>query len=281
MVPSPTAAARVPGRWSAAPDDRAPDDGRQPDRPGGPTAPMAPCAEARPSRSTSSGSSSGRRNRSTAGKRRARPGPVALAHGAAGEHDPQRRVGRLELRQLALPADHLLLGGLADRAGVDDHEVGRLERRRLGAARPRAGGRPSPRSRSGSSGSRASRSRSSAAPPARGGTPRRARRRRRPDPRAGRRTRRHDVEDGQRAGGRSVDHRSEWRSWAIRSARWGHVARSRRGPHRRRRSAPRVARAPRRTTRGRHGSRCLPWARVPSRCATAATALTVCWSKRW
>ena len=35
---------------------------------------------------------------------------------------------------MALPADHLLLGALADRARVDDDEIGRLERRRLLAA---------------------------------------------------------------------------------------------------------------------------------------------------
>ena len=118
IVPSPTAAARVEGRWSAAPTTVRPTTvvmPIEPRRASDPTAPIAPCAEARPSRSTSSGSSSGRRKRSTAGKRRAQAGPVALADGAPGQHDAQRRVGGLELGQLALPADDLLFGRLADR----------------------------------------------------------------------------------------------------------------------------------------------------------------------
>jgi hypothetical protein len=36
---------------------------------------------------------------------------------------------------VSLATDHLLLGGLADRAGVDHDEVGRLHRGRLGTAR--------------------------------------------------------------------------------------------------------------------------------------------------
>ena len=70
---------------------------------------------------------------------------------------------RLQPREVAHAADHLLLGRLADRAGVDDDEVGRLE---AGAsAQPAARARrPSPPSRCGSSGSRASRRGSAAGP---------------------------------------------------------------------------------------------------------------------
>ena len=62
-------------------------------------------------------------------------GPVGFADGAAGQHDPQRGVGALERGQVALPADDLLFGRLADGAGVDHDQVGRVEGRRLGAAR--------------------------------------------------------------------------------------------------------------------------------------------------
>ena len=58
-------------------------------------------------------------------------GPIRLPDGAAGQDDPQRGVGGLEAGEVALPADHLLLGGLADRAGVDDDEVGVIESGRL------------------------------------------------------------------------------------------------------------------------------------------------------
>ena len=64
----------------------------------------------------------------------AQAGPIGLAHGAAGQDDAHRRIGRLEPAELAHPADDLLLGALADRAGVDDDEVGALERLRLLAA---------------------------------------------------------------------------------------------------------------------------------------------------
>ena len=131
-------------------------------------------------------------------------GPVALADGAAGQHDPQRRVGDLELRQLALPADDLLLGRLADRAGVDDDEVGGLDRRAPRRSRPRAGGPPSPRSRCGSSGSRASRRGSSAGRRPRGGTPSTRASAAAAGPRRRHGARRQDVEHGQRAGGRAV-----------------------------------------------------------------------------
>ena len=52
---------------------------------------------------------------------------IRLTDGAAGENDTHGRVRHLELRQLAHPADDLLLGALADRAGVDDHQVRDLE----------------------------------------------------------------------------------------------------------------------------------------------------------
>ena len=95
---------------------------------------------------------------------------IGLAHRAAGQHDAHRRVGRLELGELALPADDLLLGALADGAGVDDDEVGVLEGRSPPRSRRAAGGRPSPRSRSGSSGSRASRGGTAAGSGRRAGT---------------------------------------------------------------------------------------------------------------
>ena len=59
--------------------------------------------------------------------------PVRLADRAPGEHDPHSRVRRLQPGEVALPADDLLLRALPDRAGVDDHEVRRVDRRRLGA----------------------------------------------------------------------------------------------------------------------------------------------------
>ena len=63
-----------------------------------------------------------------------------FAHGTAGEDDTQRRVGRLEAPQIALPANDLLLGRLADRAGIDDDKVRGFELRRLVAP----GGEQSP-----------------------------------------------------------------------------------------------------------------------------------------
>ncbi len=63
------------------------------------------------------------------------PGPVGLADRATGHDDAHPGVRLLEPRQLPLPADDLLLRGLPDRAGVDHDQVGRLERRRLRAAR--------------------------------------------------------------------------------------------------------------------------------------------------
>ncbi len=68
------------------------------------------------------------------------PGPVRFADRAAGQHDPHARFRGLESRELAHPTDDLLLGALADRASVDDDEVGALERGRLLAA----GGQQSP-----------------------------------------------------------------------------------------------------------------------------------------
>ena len=127
-VPAATARARVPARWSATPTTVRPTVGRRPDRAdrrlGGRQ--PEPIDELR----LLVGAQEEVDRRVAA----AQPGPVRLAHGAAGQHDAQPRVGRLEPRELALPADHLLLGALADRAGVDHDEVGRLERRRLLAA---------------------------------------------------------------------------------------------------------------------------------------------------
>ena len=56
---------------------------------------------------------------------------LGFSHRAAGHHDAHPRVGRLESSKVPLPSDHLLLRALADRAGVDDDEVGGLERRRF------------------------------------------------------------------------------------------------------------------------------------------------------
>ena len=132
--PPSRAAARLAARWSAAPTTVRPTWVVAPVAGPAMARPMPPWADASPSRSTSSGSSSGRRNRSTAGIAAPKSGSVGLAHGTAGQDDPQARVRRLELGQLALPADHLLLGGLADRAGVDHDQIGRLESARLVAA---------------------------------------------------------------------------------------------------------------------------------------------------
>ena len=63
------------------------------------------------------------------------PAPVPLPDGAAGQDDPHPRVRRLERSQDPLAPDHLGLGRLADRAGVDDDQVGHVHRRRLGASR--------------------------------------------------------------------------------------------------------------------------------------------------
>ncbi len=60
---------------------------------------------------------------------------VGLADRAAGQDDAQARVRGLQPVQVALPADDLLLGTLADRARVDHDEIGGLEAHRLGAAR--------------------------------------------------------------------------------------------------------------------------------------------------
>ena len=64
----------------------------------------------------------------------AQPGPVRLAHRAAGQHHAQAGVGRLEPGEMTLPPDDLLLGAFADGAGVDHDEVGRFEAGRLGAS---------------------------------------------------------------------------------------------------------------------------------------------------
>jgi hypothetical protein len=60
---------------------------------------------------------------------------VGFADRAARHHDAQPRVRVLQPGEMALPADHLLLRGLADRAGVDHDQARLVERRRLGAAR--------------------------------------------------------------------------------------------------------------------------------------------------
>ena len=60
-------------------------------------------------------------------------GLVVGPHGTTGEHDPQARPCLAQAGQGAHPPDHLLLGGLADGAAVDDHEVGRFEPRGFGA----------------------------------------------------------------------------------------------------------------------------------------------------
>ena len=62
-------------------------------------------------------------------------GPIRLAHGAAGHDDTQCGICGFQAGEMALPADHLLLGGLADGAGVDHDEVRPLEVRGLFAAR--------------------------------------------------------------------------------------------------------------------------------------------------
>ncbi len=69
------------------------------------------------------------------------PGAIRLADGAAGQHDAQPGVGGLEPGELALPADDLLLGALADGAGVDDDEVGGLDRA-AASSQPAASSRP-------------------------------------------------------------------------------------------------------------------------------------------
>src|SRR4029079_12325540 len=59
----------------------------------------------------------------------AQPVTFGLADRTARHHDAQPWVRRLQSREVALPTDDLLLSALADRAGIDDDEVGSLERR--------------------------------------------------------------------------------------------------------------------------------------------------------
>ena len=128
-VPLPDRRARgSPARWSATPTTV------RPTVVVAPSAPIGACADARPEPVDELGLLVGPQEE--VDRRIAAPqaGPVRLADRAAGQHDAQPRVRRLEPRELALPADDLLLGALADRAGVDDDEVGGLERRRLLAA---------------------------------------------------------------------------------------------------------------------------------------------------
>src|SRR5450759_4687929 len=66
-------------------------------------------------------------------------GPVALAHGAAGEDHAERRVRGLERGQRALAADHLCLGRLADALmvrGCSVEEIESLTRTRPHAITP-------------------------------------------------------------------------------------------------------------------------------------------------
>ena len=127
-VPSPTARARVAGQVVGDTDDRATDRRGRPERPdrrlgGGQAEPVDEL-----------GLLVGPQEEVDRRVAAPQPGPVRLAHRAAGEHHAHPRVGRLEPGQLAHPADDLLLGALADRAGVDDDEVGGLERVGLLAA---------------------------------------------------------------------------------------------------------------------------------------------------
>ncbi len=62
------------------------------------------------------------------------PRAVRLPHGAACHHHPQAGVRGLHPVEGALAADDLRLGRFPDRAGVDDDEVGRVHRGRLGTA---------------------------------------------------------------------------------------------------------------------------------------------------
>src|SRR5439155_23233962 len=64
----------------------------------------------------------------------AQVGAIWLTDRAAGQDDAKARPDRLQPGQLALPTDHLLLGALADGAGVDHDQVGRLKTRCLLAA---------------------------------------------------------------------------------------------------------------------------------------------------
>ena len=93
--PSAMARARVLARWSATPTTV------RPTTVVAPTAPIGAWADASPSRSTSSGSSSGRRNRSTAGYRRCRPSRC----GSRTEHPVRttRRPGFASLRRARCP----------------------------------------------------------------------------------------------------------------------------------------------------------------------------------
>ena len=65
----------------------------------------------------------------------AEPVAMRLADRAPGQHDPETGVRLLQACQVSLAADDLLLRALADRAGVDDDQVGRFHRGCLGTAR--------------------------------------------------------------------------------------------------------------------------------------------------
>ena len=129
-VPSPTAAGAGAGRWSATPTTVAdrPSSSRRAERPD------RRLGRGQPEPVDELGLLVGAQEEVDRRVAAAEAGPVGLADRAAGQHDPHPRVRRLEPRQLAHPADDLLLGALADRAGVDDDEVGGLERGGLVAA---------------------------------------------------------------------------------------------------------------------------------------------------
>ena len=128
-LPSPTARARVPARWSATPTTAPPDHV---------VAPVSPDRRLR--RGQPEAIDELRllvRPQEQIDRRVAPPeaGAVGLTDRATGQDDAHRRVGRLEPGQLPHPADDLLLGALADRTGVDDDEIGGLEAGGLLAAR--------------------------------------------------------------------------------------------------------------------------------------------------
>ena len=151
-APPATAPARVAGQVIRDADERPPDDGRRP-RHGSRPAPAPTRARGgRRARAPRRGGGTGRPPGTASA---ARPGP---ARGPRSRSCTTRIPGFacLEPRELPLPADDLLLRGLADRAGVD-HDRGPPPRAPAPRRSPRrAAGRPSPRSRCGSSGSRAS-----------------------------------------------------------------------------------------------------------------------------
>ena len=162
---------------------------------------------------------------------------------AAREHHAQRRVGRLELLQQAHAADDLLLGRLADGAGVDDDEVGLLETPCLRAAGRQQRARHLLRVGV----VHLAAERPDVEPgqdPVVGG-----------ELREGRPSGRAPVRGSSMAGGAA--------SSTGRGARWLMRRSGPRGGARRPRPAPRWRPAPWRSRRGRRGSRCHPWRSSP------------------